>query len=376
MEQSYRPGLEGVIAAETAISFLDVEGEEIVIRGYNLLDLAQQKTYVDVLHLLVFGTLPNEKERDQLEHTLAEEGKVPDPIWNILKELPPTMHAMDRLRTAVSALGGFDPDVEDTSLEASQRKGMRAIARIATIVSNLHHVREGTEPLLPEVGKSFAENMLRMITRGTPSAEEIRAFDQSLIVYSEHEMPNSTFAARVIASTMADMYGALTGGVASLKGYLHGGANEAVMIMLQEAKTADQMESYILEKLRSKARIMGFGHRVYMKKMDPRAQLMKETLKTLIDSGKAPVRAQTWYDMCVIGERVMQREKGLYPNLDYYAAPVYDALNIPVELYTPIFFASRTAGLVAHIIEQHANNRLFRPRVLYTGPRGLKPSSN
>lgn len=372
MEQSYRPGLEGVIATETAISFLDVEGEEIVIRGYNLLDLAKHKTYVDVLYLLVFGTLPDEKERDQLEHTLAKEGSVPEPIWRILKELPPTMHAMDRLRTAVSALGGFDPDVEDTGLEASRRKGIRAIARVATIVSNLHHLREGTEPLLPEVGKSFAENMLRMITRGNPSPEEIRAFDQSLIVYSEHEMPNSTFAARVIASTMADMYGALTGGVASLKGYLHGGANEAVMVMLQEAKSPDQMEPYILEKLNKKARIMGFGHRVYMKKMDPRAQLMKETLKTLIDSGKAPTRAKTWYDMCEIGERVMQREKGLYPNLDYYAAPVYDALDIPIELYTPIFFASRTAGLVAHVIEQHTNNRLFRPRVLYTGPRGLK----
>jgi citrate synthase len=208
-----------------------------------------------------------------------------------------------------------------------------------------------------------------MITGKVPTASEFTAFDQSLIVYSEHEMPNSTFAARVISSTRSDIYGAITGAVASLKGPLHGGANEAVMKMLLEAGTKENVEPLILNKLKNKERIMGFGHRVYMKKMDPRAQLMKQALLKLSEEkGNLDL-----YEMCVIGEEVMRREKGLYPNLDYYAAPVYYLLGIPIDLYTPIFLASRTSGLSAHVLEQHANNRLFRPRVRYLGPRNLHP---
>ena len=182
-------------------------------------------------------------------------------------------------------------------------------------------------------------------------------------------MPNSTFAARVIASTQSDLYGAVTGAVASLKGTLHGGANEAVMYMLLEAGSKDNLERIMLDKLARKERIMGFGHRVYMKKMDPRALLMKEALAELAEEKGE----RMLYEMCETGEQVMQREKGLFPNLDYYAAPVYYLLGIPIEVYTPIFLAARTAGLGAHVIEQHANNRLFRPRVRYLGPRGLTP---
>ncbi|MBE3563829.1 MAG: citrate synthase [Hydrogenibacillus schlegelii] len=366
----YRPGLEGVIAAETAISFLDVDHEEIVVRGYNLLDLAREKTYVDVAALLIDGALPDEARRSELERTLVAESRVPEAIWTILRALPPSMHAMDRLRTAVSALAGFDPEVDDHSPEANRRKGIRALAKIATVVANLHHIAAGRPPAEPNPGRGFVENMLAMIVGRDVTPAEVRAFDISLIAYSEHEMPNSTFTARVIASTMSDLYGALTGAVASLKGPLHGGANEAVMHMMLEAGTPEGMEALILNKLAAKERIMGFGHRVYMKKMDPRAALLKETLRTLVDAG-ADGR---WLAMGEVGEAVMRREKGLYPNLDYYAAPVYYVLGIPIELYTPIFFAARTAGLVAHVVEQHAANRLFRPRVRYTGPRGLKPT--
>lgn len=368
----YRPGLEGVIATETSISYLDVDHEEIVVRGYNLLDLARQRTYVDVVGLLVHGSLPDERGRAELERQLLAAANVPAELWQILRLLPRQMDAMDRLRTAISALGGWDQAANSADPEQDRASGLRVIAQSATIVANLIRVAEGNEPLLPDQRRSYPENFLWMITGREPSAAEVRAFDQTLIAYSEHELPNSTFAARVIASTLADLYGALTGAVASLKGPLHGGANEAVMEMLLEAGDEEGLERLIRAKLARKERIMGFGHRVYMRRMDPRAQLLKETLAQLVTERGDP-EGEKLLRMCQRGEDVMRSEKGLFPNLDYYAAPVYWVLGIPIDLYTPIFFAARTAGLVAHVVEQHAHNRLFRPRVLYTGPRGLKP---
>ncbi len=368
----YRPGLEGIIATETSISYLDVDHEEIVVRGYNLLDLARQRTYVDVVGLLVHGVLPDERERAEMERQLLAAADVPAELWQILRLLPRQMDAMDRLRTAISALGGWDQAANSANPEQDRTSGLRVIAQSATIVANLLRVAEGHEPLVPDQRRSYPENFLWMITGREPSQAEIRAFDQTLIAYSEHELPNSTFAARVIASTLADLYGALTGAVASLKGPLHGGANEAVMEMLLEAGDEEGLERLIRAKLERKERIMGFGHRVYMRRMDPRAQLLKETLAQLVAERGDP-EGEKLLRMCQRGEDVMRSEKGLFPNLDYYAAPVYWVLGIPIDLYTPIFFAARTAGLVAHVIEQHAHNRLFRPRVLYTGPRGLKP---
>jgi len=364
----YRPGLEGIIATETSISYLDVDHEEIVVRGYNLLDLARRRTYVDVVGLLVHGSLPDERGRAELERQLLAAANVPAELWQILRLLPRQMDAMDRLRTAISALGGWDQAANSADPEQDRASGLRVIAQSATIVANLIRVAEGEEPLLPDERRSYPENFLWMITGREPSAAEVRAFDQTLIAYSEHELPNSTFAARVIASTLADLYGALTGAVASLKGPLHGGANEAVMEMLLEAGDEEGLERLIRAKLARKERIMGFGHRVYMRRMDPRAQLLKETLAQLVAAGGTGSELAA---MCQRGEDVMRTEKGLYPNLDYYAAPVYYLLGIPIELYTPIFFAARSAGLLAHIIEQHRENRLYRPRVLYTGPRGL-----
>lgn len=372
-EELYRPGLEGVIATETAISFLDVDREEIVIRGYNLLDLARERTYVDVVGLLIDGRLPDDQARAELERRLLESATLPEEIWELLRLLPPRMHAMDRLRTAVSALGGFDPGVERVDPDQDRESGLRIVAQSATIVANLLRLREGSQPLAPDPAKSFPASFLSMITGREHSPAEVRVFDQALIAYSEHELPNSTFAARVIASTLADIYGALTGAVASLKGPLHGGANEAVMEMLLEAGDEEGIERWIRERLARRERIMGFGHRVYMRRMDPRAQLLKETLQHLV-AERGDRESERLLRMCERAERLMHAEKGLYPNLDYYAAPVFYVLGIPIELYTPIFFAARTAGLVAHVIEQHAHNRLFRPRVRYTGPRGLKPA--
>ncbi|MCS7161956.1 MAG: citrate synthase [Bacteroidia bacterium] len=366
--KDYSPGLEGVIAAETRISFLDTEREEIVIRGYNLLELIRLASYVEVVGLLLWERLPTPEERAALERSMVE-SSVPNAIYDILRRLPSTMHAMDRLRTAVSALAGFDPEANSSDAASEIARAPRLIGQIAQIVANLSAIANGQEPQSFVPGRSFAENFLATLVRRSVTPAEVRAFEQSLIAYSEHELPNSTFAARVVASTLADVYGALTSAVASLKGPLHGGANEAVMYMLLEAGTPEGLEQLIRAKLARKERIMGFGHRVYMRRMDPRAQLLKEVLHELI---RQRGEGHLYADMCQRGEDIMRAEKGLFPNLDYYAAPVYYLLGIPIELYTPIFFAARTAGLLAHIIEQHRENRLYRPRVLYTGPRGLR----
>lgn len=365
----YKPGLEGVIASETEVSFLDVANSEIVIRGYDLIELAEKKRFLDVAVLLLNGALPDENERDNFASALKKEYRLPAGFYDLFSHLPKETHPMDALRTGISALGGFDPDIDDRSKEGNLAKARRLLARVPNIVANSYHILQGKKPIEPDEELEFSANFLYMITGKKPSVEEANFFDQSLTVYSEHEMPNSTFTARVIASTNSDIYGAYTGACASLKGHLHGGANEAVMMMLLEAETKEGFRKLLMEKLANKERIMGFGHRVYMKKMDPRAQLMKKALAQLAENkGRMDL-----YEMCELGEEVMKEEKGLYPNLDYYAAPVYYLLDIPIALYTPIFFAARTVGLGAHVIEQHLNNRLFRPRVLYKGPRNLHP---
>lgn len=367
--QNFFPGLDGVIACETKLSYLDVEHEEIVIRGYDLIELSRKVKYLDLVYLLMEERLPSPEERAALEHELKAEYDVPEDVLSILKLLPPTTDGMDALRTGISVLAGFEPELDDLSIAANRSKTIRLLGKLPSIVANSYHAIHKNEMILARKDLSYSANFLYMITGRLPSPSEEAAFDQTLMVYSEHEMPNSTFAARVIASTTADMYGALTGAVASLKGKLHGGANEAVMKMLLEADTPANMERLIMNKLKNRERIMGFGHRVYMKKADPRALLMKEALLALIEEkGSCEI-----YEMCVIGEEVMRREKGLYPNLDYYAAPVYYLLGIPIDLYTPIFLAARTIGICSHVMEQHENNRLFRPRVHYLGPRGLHP---
>lgn len=372
MESQYQPGLENVIACETAISYLDVENEEIVIRGYSLIELAKKVKYLDLVGLILDGTLPTTEQRNKLEENLKSEYAFPQEVLSMLQMLPKQANIMDVLRTGISAIASFDDDLEDRSREMNYQKTLRLLAKVPQIVANGYRAVTKQPLVEPRKDLSYSANFLYMITGKVPTQMEEDVFDQSLIVYSEHEMPNSTFTARVIASTQSDIYGALTGAVASLKGTLHGGANEAVMKMLLEAGTEANMEPLMMKKLAQKERIMGFGHRVYMKKVDPRAALMKEALAELVKAKNQ----QELYNMCVIGEEVMKCEKNLYPNLDYYAAPVYYLLGIPIDLFTPVFLAARTIGVCAHVIEQHDNNRLFRPRVLYNGPRNLHPKNS
>ncbi len=369
MSDHYLPGLEHVIASETSISYLDVEKEEIVIRGYDLMELAEQMTYLDVVGLLLEGELPNVTRRQAIEDQIQSVYGLPPNVRAMLHLMPDRADMMDVLRTSISALASFDDELDERSLEANGRKAIRLLAKVPQIVAYGYRAITKQPLIEPDPKLSYTANFLYMITGTIPSPMEVAIFDQSLIVYSEHELPNSTFTARVIASTQSDIYGALVGAVASLKGTLHGGANEAVMHMLLEAGSEADLEALIRSKLARKERIMGFGHRVYMRKPDPRALLMKEALSKL-----APAcQQQELYDMCVRGENVMRTEKGLHPNLDYYAAPVYYLLGIPIEMFTPVFLAARTVGISAHVMEQHANNRLFRPRVRYTGARDLHP---
>lgn len=364
-EKVFVPGLEGVLASETGISLLDTDQEKIIIRGYDLIELSRTKKYADLVYLLLEGTLPSSAERQALEEKLKANYKVPANVMDILKLLPKGTHPMDGQRTAISVAAGYDKEIDNRSLEKNKERSYEILGQLPAITINSYRILNQQEPVEPDPNLAYSANFLYMITGKKPTAIEEEIFDRSLLLYSEHEMPNSTFTARVIASTNSDMYGALAGAVASLKGNLHGGANEAVMYMLNEVGSVAGFENLIRKKIQQKEKIMGFGHRVYMKKMDPRALMMKESLKQLSDiQGDSLL-----LEMCEAGEKVMAEEKGLYPNLDYYAAPVYWKLGIPISLYTPIFFSSRTAGLCAHIAEQHANNRLFRPRVKYTGER-------
>ena len=362
-EAVFVPGLEGIIAAETAISLLDTEKEKIVIKGYDLIELSNEKDYLDIAHLLLADKLPDQNEKAKLEKKLKESYAIPSGVLDVFSLLPPQTHPMDGLRTGLSVLAGYDEQIDDRSLEINNNRAYDLLAKLPAITVNSYRVLNKQKVVLPHQDLSYSANFLYMITGEIPSEQEAEIFDRSLLLYSEHEMPNSTFTARVIASTNSDLYGALTGAVASLKGNLHGGANEAVMYMLQEADTVAAFEELLTKKLYKKEKIMGFGHRVYMKKMDPRALIMKESLKQLCEKKGD----YSLLEMCEAGEELIRHEKGLYPNLDYYAAPVYWMLGIPIQLYTPIFFSARTVGLCAHVIEQHQNNRLFRPRVNYVG---------
>ncbi|MEK3889671.1 citrate synthase [Bacillus sp. FSL K6-3431] len=362
---NYSPGLDGIIAAETKLSFLDTVQSEIVIQGYDLIKLSEDKQYLDIVYLLLHDRLPILEEKVLLEQELKNEYEIPEDIINILKLLVKETHPMDGLRTGISALAGYDSQLDDRSPVVNKARAYKLLGKVPNIVANSYRILNKQAVVLPRKSLSYSANFFYMITDRVPSAMEEKIFDQSLLLYSEHEMPNSTFTARVIASTQSDLYGCLTGAVASLKGSLHGGANEAVMYMLIEAGTVEQFEILLEKKLANKEKVMGFGHRVYMKKMDPRALIMKQALKQLCDVKGDDIL----YRMCEAGEAVMEKEKGLYPNLDYYAAPVYYMMGLPIEIYTPIFFSARTVGLCAHVIEQHANNRLFRPRVNYTGER-------
>ncbi len=358
--ETYSPGLEGVIAGETAIS--TVTGG-LRYRGYPIGELAEKTSFDEVAFLLLHGALPTARQLDEFKNRLAAARRLPAPLRELLKAIPKTTLPMDALRTAVSILAHFDPEAQDGGHDANLHKAERLLAQIPLAVAEQFRYAKGLPPVSPRPDLAHAANFLYMLTGKEPRLDDAKAFDVSLILYAEHEFNASTFTARVICSTLSDLHSAIVGAIGALKGALHGGANEKVMDLLQEIGEVDRVSDWLRDAFTRKARIMGFGHRVY-KTGDVRARILKEYARSLAQA----TNNTKWEAMADIIEEVMEREKNLLPNLDWPAGRLYHCLGLEVPLYTPIFVMSRVAGWSAHVIEQLDNNRLIRPRARYTGP--------
>lgn len=353
-------GLEGIIAATSSISSID-EGV-LAYRGINIDELAEHATFEETAYLLWNGHLPTEQELVHLREQLSLYAPIPDTLLEQLKLFPKDANPMAALRTSVSALALYDEAANDNSREANQLKAIKIQARIPTLVTAFARIREGKEPIAPREHASIAYNFLYMLTGEEPDSIAVEALDKALVLHADHEFNASTFSARVTIATLSDIYSGITSAIGTLKGPLHGGANEAVMNLLSEIGTADKVETVIQRKLASREKIMGFGHRVY-KNGDPRAKhLQKMSRQLCLLKGDT-----TLYDISTQIERLVTAQKGLKPNVDFYSASVYTLLGIPKDLFTPIFAISRTAGWTAHILEQLDNNRIIRPRAEYTG---------
>jgi citrate synthase len=369
----YVPGLEDVVAARTAISVLDLERERITVRGYDLIELARTVHYPDVAHLLLRGHLPDPTEQASFCGALAGNAGLPDGVVDVFRRLPRETSTMDVLRTGLSLLAGFEDPHVLADPGANETKTIRLLARAPALAANGWRALHGQPVLEPNPGLGFAGSFLWMIQGRPPDPAAVQVFDRVLTCYSEHEMAASTFAARVVASTLTDVYGAVVAACAALKGPLHGGANEAAARMFAEIRMRggpDAAEAYVMERLWQGQRIMGFGHRVYMRRPDPRAVLMKAELDALAASDPD---ARPHVEAYEVVADVMAREKGLYPNADLPIGLVLMLIGVPVELFTPVFLCARIAGVAAHVIEQQADNRLYRPRVQYVGAGDLSP---
>lgn len=363
---SFSAGLEDVVAAESEICFIDGKEGRLVYRGYDIHDLVKHSTFEEVVYLLWHGKLPAAAELEALTSQLRENRDLPEPVLAAMRGMPRESAPMDVLRTAVSMLSLYDPDSGDNSREANVRKAIRLVAQLPTIVAAWEHFRKGEEPVRPRRDLSMAGNFLYMLFGREPGPQYEKAFDVALILHADHELNASTFSARVTAATLSDLYSAITSAIGTLKGPLHGGANEQVMKMLLEIGEIGRAEEWIKEALNQKRKIMGFGHRVYRTE-DPRAT----HLRKLSEQMGREAGELKWFQMSQVIERVVRETKGLYPNVDFYSASMYYSMGIPTDLYTPIFAISRIAGWTAHVLEQFANNRLIRPRAEYVGPNRL-----
>jgi citrate synthase len=355
-------GLEGIVATTSSVSSI-IDGV-LTYRGIDIDELAEHASYEEVVYLLWYGKLPNKVELQGLHKKLNESAKVPNEVIQQIKLYPKDTSPMAALRTAVSSLALYDPLANDMSDESNLQKAIQIQAQIPVIIAAFARIREGKEPISPKEDASISYNFLYMLTGQEPEPIAVEALNKALVLHADHELNASTFAARVTVATLSDMYSGITSAIGALKGPLHGGANEAVMAMLEEIGSLDNVESYIQEQLNNKVKIMGFGHRVY-KNGDPRAKHLQKMSEEL---GKITGN-MTWYNMSIKIEEIVTGQKGLKPNVDFYSASVYTSLQIPRDLFTPIFAISRASGWAAHILEQYENNRLIRPRAEYVGPK-------
>jgi citrate synthase len=360
-------GLRGVVAAQSAIG--DVNGEEgiLIYQGYNIHDLAENSTFEEVVFLLWNGRLPKADELADLTAKIRANYEIPSEVVELMKSFPKDADPMDVLRTSVSSLDFYDKAGHGTDRENALNTAIKLTAQIPTLVTAWERIRTGKDIITPDTSLSIAENFLYMLRGEKAEADEAHIFDVALILHADHELNASTFTTRVVAGTLADMYGAVTAGIAALAGPLHGGANTNVMKMLIEIDDINKLEPWLDEALAAKKKIMGIGHAVY-KTEDPRATWLRKFSKQL---GEKKGNTK-WFEMSEKLEKLMHEKKGMFPNVDFYSASAYYLMDIPLDQYTPIFAVSRISGWTGHILEQYGNNKLIRPRAEYIGARDLK----
>ncbi len=357
-------GLEGIVAATSRLCFVDGLEGRLLYQGYDIHDLAAHASFEEVAYLLWHGDLPTRAQLDALNKELTAARALPDPVLAMIQGFPKDALPMDVLRTAVSALGMYDPSSRDNSQPANLRKAVRLTAQVATIVAATDRARNGKPPVAPDTGLGHAGNFLYMFWGKRPDETSTRTVDIALILHADHELNASTFSARVTTATLADMHSAITSGIGTLKGPLHGGANEAVMRLLLKIGETSNAVPTIKEILAAGKKLPGFGHRVY-KTEDPRATHLRKMSEELArQTGQLK-----WFEMSRAIEQYMLDEKHLHCNVDFYSATCYYALGIPLDMFTPVFAVSRISGWTAHVLEQLADNRLIRPRAEYVGPR-------
>lgn len=355
-------GLRNAVVGDTRLSSIDGAAGKLAYCGFDIHDLAVNSNFEEVAYLLWYRALPSKASFDRFSAALAQRRELPAPLLALLKELPPQAVPMDVLRTAVSALGLFDPAVKDMSPAATLEKAMRLTAMFPTILAAYHRIGQDREPLAPRPDLNTAANFLYMMFGADPDPAAARALDAALVLHADHGMNASTFSALVTAATLSDMYAAITSAIGTLKGPLHGGANEGVIENLLDIGSVDAVDAWVARKFAAHEKIMGFGHAVY-RAYDPRATELKRIAK---DMGP---RAGTtkWVDMTERMEQAVWTQKQLYPNVDLYSASVYHTLGIPTPYFTPVFAMSRIAGWCAHVMEQYADNKLIRPSANYVG---------
>jgi 2-methylcitrate synthase len=361
---SYSKGLDGIVAGQSSICFIDGQKGELVYRGINIDELATNASFEEVVYLLWHGNLPKHDELVKFQKNLASNRSLPEPVIAFLKGVPKKANPMDVLRTAVSLLGLHDDEAKDNSIDSNWRKAVKLVAQFPTIVANFHTFRTNGDYIKPDPMIGHSANFLYMMNGVEPGEMASKTFDCALVLHADHEFNASTFSARVTAATLSDIYSAMTSAVGTLKGPLHGGANENVMEMLLAIKTLNNVDTYLQKMLTEKKKFPGFGHRVYRVE-DPRAKHLRKFSKKLAET----IGNLKWYEMSEKIEEFVKREKSLVPNVDFYSASTYHYLGIPTDLFTPIFGVSRIAGWTAHVMEQYADNRLIRPISEYVGPR-------
>lgn len=366
-ESTASAGLRGVVAAQSSIGDVDGEKGILIYQGYDIHDLAENSTFEEVVFLLWNGRLPKSEELSQLTAQFRANYSVAPEVIELMKRFPTDADPMDVLRTAVSSLDFFDRNGHSTDRDNAVRTAVRLTGQIGTIAAAWDRIRNDKDVVAPDENLGIAENFLYMLRGERPDAEEARMFDIALILHADHELNASTFTTRVVAGTLAGMYGAVTAGIAALAGPLHGGANTAVMRMLLEIGDIDKVDEFVDNALEAKKKIMGIGHAVYRTE-DPRATWLRKFSKTMSER-----RGESkWFEMSQRIEKLMHEKKGMFPNVDFYSASTYYLMGIPLDLYTPIFAVSRISGWTGHILEQYADNKLIRPRAEYIGERGLK----